>query len=99
MEVKLKETLNTIELNIRDSGPGIPESEHENVFERFVRLENAYNTSGNGLGLSFVKAACTLHNATIALSNGEPGLIISICFVKNQEPQTIAFNPLSKWEQ
>ncbi len=84
VEVELRENLSTIELTIRDNGPGIPPSEHKNVFERFVRLENAYSTPGNGLGLSLVRAVCRLHHATLSLSDGNPGLIVSIRLPRRQ---------------
>ncbi len=46
-----------VELMVEDSGPGIPESEREKVFERFYQI-NKSDTSknaGTGLGLAIVK--------------------------------------------
>ena len=39
---------------ITDTGIGIPEDEHENIFSRFYRIKNSINesTSGSGIGLS-----------------------------------------------
>lgn len=56
-------------LIVCDSGPGIPSTEHSNVFTRFYRLERHRSQSGTGLGLSLVRAVCQVHNATIQLSN------------------------------
>jgi PAS domain S-box-containing protein len=41
---------------VSDSGPGIPEPEHERVFEPFYRLENGdVEYRGSGLGLAIVR--------------------------------------------
>lgn len=70
----------TAELIVADTGPGIPESERERVFERFVRLDSSRHTPGNGLGLSLVKAVSELHHAELQLSDADPGLIVAIRF-------------------
>jgi len=46
-----------VKFSIADTGIGIPENEHENVFSRFYRLSNSINesTSGSGLGLSIAQ--------------------------------------------
>ncbi|WP_444902043.1 ATP-binding protein [Microbulbifer sp. SSSA007] len=58
-----------LQLQLHDSGPGIPEDDHKKVFERFYRLESHRHTKGNGLGLSLVLAVCNLHKAKIHLAN------------------------------
>jgi signal transduction histidine kinase len=69
-------------ITVSDNGPGIPEHERERVFERFVRLENERNTPGNGLGLSLVQAVVRLHSAHLVLEDNNPGLKVTINFVK-----------------
>ncbi|MDH3411733.1 MAG: HAMP domain-containing histidine kinase [Gammaproteobacteria bacterium] len=64
---------------IRDSGPGIPQSERGRVFERFVRLESSRSAPGNGLGLSLVAAVVRIHKADVALG-GEAGLEVILSF-------------------
>jgi signal transduction histidine kinase len=54
---------------VHDTGPGIPEVEHERVLERFVRLEEARSSPGHGLGLSLVRATADVHGAPISMSN------------------------------
>ncbi len=49
-------------IEVADRGPGIPEAERENVFDRFVRLEPSRSTPGNGLGLSLVRAVARRHD-------------------------------------
>jgi len=70
-------------IKICDNGNGIPLSEQNHVMERFVRLDNARSTPGNGLGLSLVKAVSELHNATMSLEDNQPGLTVRLLFGKN----------------
>ena len=67
-----------LSIKISDTGLGIPVDQREHVFKRFVRLDNARSTVGNGLGLSLVKAVIDLHDATIQLSDNYPGLVVEI---------------------
>jgi signal transduction histidine kinase len=53
---------------VSDTGPGIPEAEHERVLERFVRLHEARTTPGHGLGLSLVRAIAEAHDVTISMT-------------------------------
>jgi PAS domain S-box-containing protein len=46
-----------VKFSISDTGIGIPEKEHKNIFGRFYRIQNEINnsTSGSGLGLPIVQ--------------------------------------------
>lgn len=57
---------------VEDTGPGIPETEREKVFERFYRL-HAGEPAGSGLGLSIVKEIADAHRATIEIGDGRSG--------------------------
>jgi len=70
----------TTVLSVADSGPGIPAAQRDKVLERFVRLDSARSTLGNGLGLSLVKAVASLHGARLLLDDNCPGLKVSLCF-------------------
>jgi signal transduction histidine kinase len=83
LNARVVETLDKkpqIAVTITDNGPGIPAEEHQNVFKRFYRLDNARSTEGNGLGLSLVKAAADLHDAKIEFSDNHPGLCVRVNF-------------------
>lgn len=63
-------------LAISDDGPGIPADEHERVFERFTRLDDARHqaTGGTGLGLAICRDIVRRHGGTIAIDAGHrPG--------------------------
>ena len=78
VSLQAKRDKNNISITVTDTGPGIPPEEYQHVFERFVRLENARSTPGNGLGLSLTQAVAKLHNGNIELGDNHPGLIVTI---------------------
>ncbi|MEU4161844.1 HAMP domain-containing sensor histidine kinase [Actinoplanes sp. NPDC026670] len=69
-----------IELVVEDDGAGIPESERERVFERFVRLDEARDrdAGGSGLGLAIVKEIVAAHGGTVVVTSSVLG---GACFV------------------
>ncbi|RQR51130.1 HAMP domain-containing protein [Burkholderia sp. Bp9126] len=71
-------------LEVSDDGPGIPDAERADVWERFYRGAGAQaaTTSGSGLGLSIVKRIAEQHRATVALgtSAGGHGLTVTVRF-------------------
>jgi len=72
-------------LGVKDTGPGIPLTEINQVFDRFRRVGGDRHGSavdGCGLGLSIVKHIASLHQANISLQNNEdgPGLTVSVFF-------------------
>jgi signal transduction histidine kinase len=67
-----------IAISVADDGPGIPVDELANVTRRFYRLDQSRHLPGNGLGLSIVQATATLHDGTLELADGAPGLLVRI---------------------
>jgi len=68
---------NTIWLNIKDQGSGVPKENLKSIFERYYRVDST--KQGSGLGLSIVKQIAVLHQAKTIATNDE-GLKISIVF-------------------
>ncbi|UZE14404.1 sensor histidine kinase [Pseudomonas sp. B21-053] len=60
-------------IEVIDSGPGIPPSEREAVFQRFYRAEGGNQQSGFGLGLSIVAAIVSLHGFTLEVGTSDNG--------------------------
>lgn len=60
-----------VQIQVQDTGPGIPEDEHERLFDRFFRASSAVEGSvpGVGLGLSIVKAIVEGHNGHVRVSS------------------------------
>lgn len=80
-QVRLKVHHRRIHLSILDDGPGIPESELENVFLPFYRVDKARqsSTGGSGLGLASAQDIIHSHGGSIQLTNLKPrGLIVTV---------------------
>jgi PAS domain S-box-containing protein len=56
---------NSVSIEIKDEGIGIPEEEQQNIFGNFFRAKNVTNIQGTGLGLSIVKNYVELMNGNI----------------------------------
>lgn len=65
---------------IEDDGPGIPADKRELVLGRRVRLDEARDLPGSGLGLSLVAAVAKLHGARLILDDAHPGLRVALRF-------------------
>ena len=63
---------NGISLEVRDTGPGIAETEREQVQQRFYRITGS-GEEGSGLGLSIVRRIAELHGAKLTLSDNDRG--------------------------
>ena len=69
------------QFRITDSGAGIPIEAHEQVTRPFVRLENARDTPGSGLGLSIAAAAAKLHGGLLTLDTSDDGFCVRLTLV------------------
>lgn len=59
-------------LQVEDSGPGIPETEQDLVFQPFYRALGT-EADGSGLGLPIVLEIANQHDATVTLEDAFPG--------------------------
>jgi two-component system, OmpR family, sensor kinase len=75
IDVSVRRDGEDVVLAVRDTGPGLPTSERERVFDRFYRVPGigGAGTPGTGLGLAIVKRVAERHDAVIALGPGLPG--------------------------
>jgi len=63
----------SLDVVVRDQGPGIPEYAGDKVFEKFYSLARpSTRKKSTGLGLAFVKEIAELHRGRATLKNGEP---------------------------
>lgn len=60
-------------LSVEDSGPGIPESERERIFDRFHRLDRDRGHAGLGLGLSIVRGLVRAARGEIWIDGADGG--------------------------
>lgn len=69
-------------LHIEDSGPGVVESERQQVLQPFYRLEHTRHSAGTGLGLALVKDIVRWHGGQMSLSQSAAlgGLSVDVAF-------------------
>ena len=62
-------------VTVKDSGPGIPHTDHSRVFERHFRGQHAVESEkpGAGLGLPIVKSIVEAHAGTVGLKSPPDG--------------------------
>ena len=61
----------TVEINVIDTGKGIPELELYKIFDQFFRVDKSRSrkTGGAGLGLTIVKKLVEAHGGTISVES------------------------------
>jgi len=67
----LKTVDGVVELQVRDTGVGIPEEHRERVFERFHRIDGvqARTYEGTGIGLALVQELMKLHGGSVRVES------------------------------
>ncbi len=76
IQVSLRKNNGMVQIDVKDTGIGIPIEQQERVFDRFFRGEDplVLATPGTGLGLSIVKQLVEMHRGQIWMfSTGAPG--------------------------
>src|SRR6185295_10572746 len=67
IEVTARVAAAEVEIAVIDNGPGIPESQLQHIFERFVRGDAGLTqrVGGTGLGLAISRSLVELHGGSI----------------------------------
>jgi signal transduction histidine kinase len=62
-------------ITVEDDGPGIPSTDRQRVFDRFVRLntDRARSSGGTGLGLAIVAEIVSAHGGTVRITDRRGG--------------------------
>jgi PAS domain S-box-containing protein len=69
VRVRVGEQGGTCQVEVTDSGIGIPLEDRGHLFERFYRASTATGTAGSGLGLAISKAIADAHGGTIRIAD------------------------------
>jgi signal transduction histidine kinase len=71
IRVALRAASDHVELDVVDTGVGIPEDQLPRMFERFHRIEGTRSRTheGSGIGLALVNDLVTLHGGTVRVSS------------------------------
>jgi signal transduction histidine kinase len=75
-----------VEAQVSDSGPGIPETERERIFERFVRLDP--KLPGSGLGLAIARRIARQHGGDLTCNPSNQGASFTLKLPSRSEPGT-----------
>lgn len=85
IEVSIRELDQTIELFVKDNGPGIKDENKKYIFNRYYHIPNANNpkSGGNGIGLALSESVMKSHQGelSIAESNSD-GTVFKITLKK-----------------
>jgi PAS domain S-box-containing protein len=75
VEISVSQTTAHVQIQVKDSGPGIDPKFLPHVFERFRQADGSTTRThgGLGLGLAIVRHLVELHGGTIAVENRENG--------------------------
>lgn len=76
IDVAVRRNAGLAELEVRDSGPGVPAGDRERIFERFVRLDGGRASAqryGSGLGLAIARGLAEAHGGTLICAESERG--------------------------
>lgn len=68
-------------LQVRDHGPGIPETEMAQMFEPFTQGDTARGSAGSGLGLAIIKKIVDMHHGEITLHNHAFGGLVATVYL------------------
>jgi two-component system sensor histidine kinase KdpD len=70
IEVEARRVGGTVEIAVRDEGPGIPAVALDRIFDKFYRADDGdRRRAGTGLGLAIAKGFVEAHGGTIAARN------------------------------
>lgn len=89
--INASSTDDKVQVSVADEGPGIPEEELKNIFNKFHRVRQMETgAGGSGLGLSICKAIVELHGGEIWAENRKPcGAVIHFTIPVDSEAAKI----------
>jgi len=91
IEVSVRRDGRTVEIGVRDHGPGLPDGERERLFERFWRAEagRERGKAGAGLGLAIVHDIVAAHHGSVSADNAAGGgALLLVTLPLGEEPTT-----------
>ena len=86
--IKLYQTAGNVVIQVKDTGPGIPEESLPRLFERFYRVDKARTRAkgGTGLGLAIVKHIVLQFGGNIDVTSEEnKGTTFTVTLPINRE--------------
>jgi two-component system sensor histidine kinase CpxA len=93
VDVSLTGDASGVEIQVRDRGPGVPESMLEEIWKPFYRVETDRSRAlgGTGIGLAITHRAVSLHGGRAAAKNAAGGgLVVSLYLPKGDDSDDAA---------
>ena len=87
----VREGAESVEIDVADDGPGIPEADLDRVFDRFYRADpsRSRKSGGAGLGLAIVQSIVEAHGGTVVAARGAVGgTLITVEVPKTAPPES-----------
>lgn len=85
VELAIRSNNGTALVEVKDTGPGIPESAVPHVFERFYRVDEVHSRDieGAGLGLAIVHSIASAHGGAVSVQNqADAGCCVTVSLPK-----------------
>ncbi|MDP2924355.1 MAG: ATP-binding protein [Candidatus Omnitrophota bacterium] len=74
IDIKVSLSQDTVRIEIKDQGVGIPQEDLKRIFDKFYRVQRPHQIKGTGLGLSICKGIVDAHDGQItAINNPDRG--------------------------
>ncbi|HET7505064.1 MAG TPA: PAS domain S-box protein [Kofleriaceae bacterium] len=73
IEIAVSATADTVTIEVRDHGPGLPDGQLARIFERFERAASMRHYGGLGLGLYVVRQIIEAHGGSVSAKNATGG--------------------------
>ncbi|TPV55380.1 HAMP domain-containing protein [Aestuariibacter sp. GS-14] len=90
IEITTKLKTDRLEIQVADSGPGIPPADYEKVLTPFFRVANVQTQrqSGSGIGLAIVNQVVMLHKGKLSLGESRfGGLTVTVTLPRHSSSQ------------
>ena len=99
VKVAIKIHKNSVQVDVKDNGQGIPPEDLKRIFERFYRVEKSRSKErgGTGLGLAIVKHILEGHKSKISVSSTVgKGSMFSFSLPLEKEKKAVEKAPISE---
>ncbi len=84
VKIRMTDTEKELMVSISDTGKEIPEESIGNIFRKFYQADRSHSSSGNGIGLSIVRAITELHGGEVMVSSNSSVTTFTVVFHKNR---------------
>ncbi|MFC5727865.1 MULTISPECIES: sensor histidine kinase [Nocardioides] len=86
VELRLGSDASTAWIDVVDDGAGVPVSDRDRIFERFVRLDRsrARHSGGTGLGLPIARQIARAHGGDLVVGDHEGGTVFTLSIARDR---------------